>query len=325
MEINKKLSPQAKDLTGLIVGKLKVLEYAGTKKGNHTEWVCLCECGEKRILQSYLLSKKIRPVRSCGKCLRYGLEDLTGQKFGRLTVQKLAGKNRNYSLIWECLCECGKTTKISTGKLKRGGTKSCGCFATEIRRAVNLYDIVGLVSGRLTVISLNKEVFPSKKSTYLCQCSCGNQKIVKRSELKGSKKTMSCGCYKSSQKPPGEAGFNLWLRSYKSGAKSRGLEFTLTISQFRSIVEKNCYYCGSPPKLREFSSNGHGPKRSKEAIAHAAYVCNGVDRVNNNIGYTPENSITCCKACNLAKGTRGLEEFVLWVKNIYKNLELYDR
>ncbi len=52
--------------------------------------------------------------------------DLTGQKFGMLTViKKVASKG--HSSVWECRCECGKIKHLKSGHLRNGSTKSCGC------------------------------------------------------------------------------------------------------------------------------------------------------------------------------------------------------
>lgn len=53
-------------------------------------------------------------------------KDLTGQKFGRLTVIEYVGKSK-----WLCKCECGNTCKVVGADLKRGNTKSCGCYHKE--------------------------------------------------------------------------------------------------------------------------------------------------------------------------------------------------
>jgi hypothetical protein len=55
-------------------------------------------------------------------------QDLSGQKFGRLTAIKVVGKNKKGESIWECLCDCGNITKSTCSNLKRGHTKSCGCY-----------------------------------------------------------------------------------------------------------------------------------------------------------------------------------------------------
>ena len=57
-------------------------------------------------------------------------EDLTGKRFGRLTVIKY-NHTYNYCRFWECICDCGNITYIGTHTLKSGHTKSCGCLNHE--------------------------------------------------------------------------------------------------------------------------------------------------------------------------------------------------
>lgn len=52
--------------------------------------------------------------------------NLTGQKFGKLTVVEFIGNSR-----WQCLCDCGEVTSVITANLKRGNTKSCGCIKRQ--------------------------------------------------------------------------------------------------------------------------------------------------------------------------------------------------
>ena len=56
-------------------------------------------------------------------------EDLSGMKFGKLLVIE-----RDYSrkkVYWKCQCECGNTAVVSSGNLKFGYTRSCGCIAKK--------------------------------------------------------------------------------------------------------------------------------------------------------------------------------------------------
>jgi hypothetical protein len=57
--------------------------------------------------------------------------DLTGMIFGRFTVVKQYGKDKRHNIIWECLCNCGNTSNITTTNLKNGHIKSCGCLRKE--------------------------------------------------------------------------------------------------------------------------------------------------------------------------------------------------
>lgn len=57
--------------------------------------------------------------------------DLTGQRFGRLTVESRAENDRSGHSAWLCRCDCGKTTIARGSHLKEGYIQSCGCIAKE--------------------------------------------------------------------------------------------------------------------------------------------------------------------------------------------------
>lgn len=114
-------------------------------------------------------------------------KDLTGQKFGRLTVIKRVENNKWGRAQWLCQCECGNTTILTGNALLRGNTKSCGCLAAE-NHLHHFFDIVGQKFNRLTVLKY------LGKSKWLCKCDCGNETIVQTSSLK-SGRIKSCGCY----------------------------------------------------------------------------------------------------------------------------------
>ena len=72
------------------------------------------------------------------------MNDLVGQKFGRLLVVCDSGK-RNYEnrIIWGCACECGNPTGATTTQLRCGEKKSCGCLRRKIPQEVEGHDIIG--------------------------------------------------------------------------------------------------------------------------------------------------------------------------------------
>lgn len=51
-----------------------------------------------------------------------------------------------------------------------------------------------------------------------------------------------------------------------------------------------------------------------------AYINNGIDRIDNNKGYTIDNVVPCCKMCNQAKNDYTLQEFQDWVEKIYNKM-----
>ncbi len=57
--------------------------------------------------------------------------DLSGQRFGRLTAIREAGKNKQGNTLWYCVCDCGGNTTTINSNLTRGNSKSCGCISRE--------------------------------------------------------------------------------------------------------------------------------------------------------------------------------------------------
>lgn len=184
---------RAKNLTGQKFGKLTVL-YRVEYSTQGTHWLCQCECGNEAIVSAYNLTTG--RTQSCG-CLKHTklLEDLTGKKFGLLTVleyDRVEGKGHSY---WKCQCECGAIKSIRKDGLINGSVISCGCFQKKNRSENFTIDLTGQVFGRLTVIK-RKGSNKHNGAMWLCQCSCGNQKIIPGDSLrKGA--SQSCGCLKS--------------------------------------------------------------------------------------------------------------------------------
>lgn len=57
--------------------------------------------------------------------------ELTGERFGRLTVICRGGGFRRTA--WQCRCDCGEITFVTTDRLRTGKTRSCGCLREEMR------------------------------------------------------------------------------------------------------------------------------------------------------------------------------------------------
>lgn len=118
------------DLTGRKYGKLTVLHKTPERdSAGGVMWECRCECGTIKLFSSNVLNSG--KVKTCG-CGQNKLEDLTGKKFGRLTVIE-ADKYEpsSHSTRWRCRCDCGKEKHILASCLKAGTVTSCGCYSSE--------------------------------------------------------------------------------------------------------------------------------------------------------------------------------------------------
>ena len=118
-----------RDLTGQRFGKLTVLEpdpnpYIYPSGITAPKWICKCDCGNiVSARESLLLSGN---TTSCG-CSRRA--DLTGKRFGKLTVLELAGRRqyeRSSLPLWLCQCDCGNKIVVMSSYLLKGYATSCG-------------------------------------------------------------------------------------------------------------------------------------------------------------------------------------------------------
>lgn len=73
--------------------------------------------------------------------------DLTGNKYNRLLVDNYVGKNKHGHPLWDCSCDCGNSLITSSGQLKQGKTKSCGCLNIEMLAERNLKKTIEVTGG----------------------------------------------------------------------------------------------------------------------------------------------------------------------------------
>lgn len=173
---------------------------------------------------------------------------------------------------------------------------------------------LGLRFGRITILSFS-HADEQGKGYYNCLCDCGSTKIIDSHHLKLGT-TKSCGCLKvevikkleTSKKTSGLT--KLW-NEYKRNSRTRKLEFSLTKLDFESLTSSDCSYCGAPSSVTTIRHSPNG-----------AYTHNGIDRVDNLKGYTPENCVSCCRMCNWFKSNYSYEDFISQVKRIHSYLGL---
>lgn len=156
------------------------LKITTSKSKRITYYFCECDCGNKK----WIVADKVKSgrIKSCG-CGEGGLVDLTGKKFGKLTVIKRDLTKKNHHVYWICKCECGGERSVRAEYLRNGTTLDCGCSVTK--------KLEGEKFNRLTVIDLAYK----KGRTYYwnCICDCGNKTVVSSNALI-SGTTKSCGC-----------------------------------------------------------------------------------------------------------------------------------
>lgn len=167
--------------------------------------------------------------------------------------------------------------------------------------------------GSLTAVAPTEKRNHNGTILWLVRCDCGKEKQVPSTKLV-SGEVKSCSCQEHIRGPrthKGHSGLNSLLKRYHEAARKRGLPFLLTLEQFEELTSDSCTYCGIAPHREIYGSRG----ACKE---HGKYVHNGIDRVDSKIGYTPDNCVSCCKTCNLAKHTMTTQEFLNWIQRVYE-------
>lgn len=92
-------------------------------------------------------------------------------------------------------------------------------------------------------------------------------------------------------------------KNYTKSSKERGHSFTLPLETAIELFKSNCIYCKTPPS----NTNVTG----KITVNYQ-----GIDRVNNSVGYEIGNVVPCCAKCNYMKGTMTYLEFLNQVELI---------
>lgn len=195
-------------------------------------------------------------------------------------------------------------------------------------------DLSTLVFGRLTVTKrYRRQTDEGLGLLWWCHCRCGEklwvsakQLMAGRSKAGRAKGKRSCGClardvareklrsFRGQHAAPlklpfGRAARRNLFGSYQRQARRRRLEWAITWEDFIQLTTTNCHYCGDVPAQQHLGNRKlNGP-----------CTYNGLDRVNNEIGYTRLNVVACCGVCNHMKRTSSASDFLAHVRKIARH------
>lgn len=175
--------------------------------------------------------------------------------------------------------------------------KSKGLGPGKGRARLHLEDV------RFGKLVVNDVHHVDEKHTYWwnCTCDCGRTCVKRSSGLQGTLKDggeSSCGICKYD----GAAVRKLY-NVYRRNAEKQFRDWKLTLEEFKDITSQRCYYTGVKPE---------------QVFNHwnDSYTYNGIDRLNNEEGYTINNCVPCSKAANFAKGTMSYTSFIALCKSV---------
>ena len=150
--------------------------------------------------------------------------------------------------------------------------------------------------------------------SYKIKCHCNKIFTIRRDTLRNNinkdKKIQCRGCISKDNSLLNREDIKnnqvtTLFERYSKNAKNRGYSFNLSIEIFKNLIEKPCYYCGAVDS-----------DYSHKTIKYLKI--NGIDRVNNDVGYELDNCVSCCKICNIMKQTLSEEIFLNHIDKIFK-------
>lgn len=149
------------------------------------------------------------------------INNLTGQRFGKLTVvRRSSKKSANGSYLWECHCDCGNDVTRTRSALKSNDYSSCGKCG---RKAY--VDLTGKRFGKLYVIKREGSTNGKRKiPLWLCRCDCGNTCLRTASHLKANY-INTCGSCPNSRSDLVGKKYGRWTVLEKVERKNRKLSY----------------------------------------------------------------------------------------------------
>ncbi|NCB97235.1 MAG: hypothetical protein EOM36_02595 [Bacteroidia bacterium] len=178
---------------------------------------------------------------------------------------------------------------------------------------------IGTVFSRLTVL---EETAPKliegggSRKCYKVRCECGKTFTTIGTSLKHKRVTECSSC--AYQKRPQSTKRltqeeRMFTKTIVERCKTHNIPYSITATDYITTAKKVCHYCGTPPVIKGAHMTRH---------AETPIPVNGIDRVNNTLGYTIENIVPCCSLCNSMKSTLSSESFLAHIKQIILHLNV---
>lgn len=304
------------NLKGRRFGKLLVLERVPKPENSNRVmafWNCLCDCGKYKILRSECLLSGEYNSCGCGKLEKEHKDPLKA----KISSAKVIYSNHEYNdgdllfedffkLTFEANCfYCGSVANNCFNNFKnRKGKKGNGASDFAIEHGTFIYSGLDRINNNLphnldnvvpccficNRFKLDRNLEDFGRHVQKLKLS-PNLLMLDRIKLQDEQILLSIFSFKNKKN-------TLLLKekftTIKRSAEVRDLEFNLEKAEVYNLIIQNCSYCDySPLEIQNF---------------------NGLDRINNELGYIKENVTACCKFCNSAKGTLTIDEFFDWIK-----------
>lgn len=300
---------------GQKINRLTTISY---KKG---KWFCLCECGNSVEVPTDKLNNG--NTKSCG-CLKSEIasKNATNLIEGRRKNEPRIASARR---VWQSYCLRDKECTVTIEEFLIISQQNC--FYCNISPN-NKFNHFSTLSSRSSEKAQNEGLFiyngmdrinSSKYHTIdnivPCCYDCNRAKndrsvgdfLLWISKLKISPPLITIKNIKFPDQP-----LSASIKSIFYGYKK---DTDMSVEEFYSICQMNCFYCNNEPN--NFFDRGRSDRKAREKTKKAgSFYYNGMDRVDRSLPHNKNNIVPCCYYCNFAKGKLALPEFQAWIQRI---------
>lgn len=217
-------------------------------------------------------------------------------------------KQYYYAYIVQCK-QCGNIKKIWCSDFKNLEKRSCqNCNTLKDQQ-----NFVGTETPIYKVLEFDRveKQGNNARRFYKVQCKkCGAVSIMRKDTILSAKGPGCKLCNGNNKVPTQDGPINVYYNIYRTGAINRGLEWNLSLKEFKEIIFKDCFYCEEHPIEKQ--------SLVKYNKTNIPLLVNGIDRIDPSKGYYKENCVPCCGICNRMKSNFDYKDFLNHIDKIFK-------
>lgn len=177
------------------------------------------------------------------------------------------------------------------------------------------FDIAnGTRFNKLTILETDnsKIIGKTSRKMFKVKCDCGeifsaSGTLMRRNKITSCKNCSFINRSKISVKTTQNE--MVFTKRVLNRCNTKHISVSITADEYIEKAKMNCHYCNAEPMF------ANGTARLGESLLKI----HGLDRIDASLGYTHENTVSCCVTCNTMKASMSTNEFLLHINKVYKN------